>query len=119
MARHPDDVQVQVLMTPEMRKALAKTVLANQDDVPRKKLMDRGPMILYAMSWFMAQPKEDQLAILLKGKAEFDAKFARPDSDGDSSETSPPTPKRTSRVGRGAGKTVVVKTDRKRAGSAE
>ena len=65
MARHPDDVQVQVLMTPEMRKALAKTVLANQDDVPRKKLMDRGPMILYAMSWFMAQPKEDQLAILL------------------------------------------------------
>ena len=75
MARKPTDVQVQVVMTKKFRKALAKAALQHQDDVPRERMMDRGPMIRYVMSWFLEQPAEEQIAIILAGQEAYEAGY--------------------------------------------
>ena len=75
MARKPTDVQVQVVMTKRMRKALGRAALMHQDDVPRDRMMDRGPMIRYVMSWFLERPPNEQLAVLLAGQAAYEAKY--------------------------------------------
>jgi hypothetical protein len=79
MARRPEDVQVQVVMSAEMRKALNKAAMAHQDDIDRDRLMGRGPMLGYVAKWFLARPPAEQLRIILEGKRLFDGGSVAPD----------------------------------------
>jgi hypothetical protein len=79
MARRPEDVQIQVVVSAELRKALGKAALVHQDDVDRERLMGRGPMLGYIAKWFLALPQAEQLKVIQEGKRLFDAGSVPPD----------------------------------------
>ena len=68
MPRKPEDVQVQLVMTDEMRRDLGKAALQHQDEIDRFRLMARGPMLVYIAKWFLGLPTADQLAVVKEGK---------------------------------------------------
>lgn len=72
MARRPEDVQIQVVMSEEMRRDLGKAALTHQDEVERDRLMSRGPMLGYIAKWFLSRPREEQLEVIREGKRLFE-----------------------------------------------
>lgn len=78
MARRPEDVQIQVVMSEEMRRDLGKAALTHQDDVERDRLMSRGPMLAYLAKWFLSRPAAEQLDMIREGKRLLEGGAARP-----------------------------------------
>jgi len=68
MARRPGDVQVQIVMPPEMRTEIDEALLKLRDSVPTTKLMDRGTMLRFLVRWFLDLPRDMQLQAVLAGK---------------------------------------------------
>lgn len=69
MARRPEDVQVQIVMPPEMRTEIDEALLKLRDSVPTERLMDRGMMLRFLARWFLSLPRDEQLQAVLAGKA--------------------------------------------------
>lgn len=68
MARKEGEKPLQISVTPKLMSDLKVAAARLEHLVPRKRLMDRGPMLAYVARWFAALSPEDQLGVILRGK---------------------------------------------------
>lgn len=82
MGHKAGERQIPVALPPQVIRDLQMAAIRLQEDVPRERAMNRGPMLGYVARWFLKLPLDRQLEIVLAGKAVEDEEAGRIDPGG-------------------------------------
>lgn len=69
MAKRSDERKILISMSSETLDRLQIAAIDLKKDVPRRRVMERGPMIAYLCRWFLELDRETKLRVILAGKA--------------------------------------------------